>query len=282
MLTVIVWDVQHGNALYIRTPNGQHIVQDLGIGSYGSSNRTFSPLNHLRWNYEVSHLDAVILTHPHRDHLDDIGQFDSFAPHVLVRPSYLTEAEVWAGNQSADRDIIQKYLEINNRFVHPVTPPDPTLSDNNGGVQMQFFFSSACGRSNLNNHSCVTVLSHEGIKIVLPGDNEAPSWQELLSNSAFRAAIGGTDVFLAPHHGRDAGFLSELFDQFRPRLTIVSDGRFSDTSATDRYVAVTRGWTVHTRTGDVERKVVTTRSDGVIRIECGRESTGPFLSVSIA
>lgn len=64
MLTLVLWDVQHGSATYIKTPAGQHIVHGLGIGSYGSGSADFSPLMHLKRSYGVTQLDAVIITHP--------------------------------------------------------------------------------------------------------------------------------------------------------------------------------------------------------------------------
>ena len=79
MLKVVVWDVQHGNATYIRTPNDKHIVIDLGIGSYKSaksSSSVFSPLLHLQDKYGVKQLDNIIIMHPHTDHIDDIFNFD--------------------------------------------------------------------------------------------------------------------------------------------------------------------------------------------------------------
>ncbi len=39
----------------------------------------------------------------------------------------------------------------------------------------------------------------------LPGDNEPPSWEELLAKPDFVEAIRGTDILLAPHHGRPEG-----------------------------------------------------------------------------
>ena len=75
-LKIVVWDVQHGNAIYFRTPGGNDFVIDLGTGSYGSSNRQFSPLLHLKNKWSVKELQGVIITHPHRDHLDDIFNFD--------------------------------------------------------------------------------------------------------------------------------------------------------------------------------------------------------------
>ena len=83
---LIFWDVQHGHAIYIKSPNNRHIVIDLGTGQYSNKNLTFSPLKHLRCNYGVTQLDYVIITHPHLDHIDDILQFDSFNPHILWRP----------------------------------------------------------------------------------------------------------------------------------------------------------------------------------------------------
>ena len=106
----------------------------------------------------------------------------------------------------------------------------------------------------------------------------------MLERQSFKAAISGTDVFLAPHHGRDSGFCSDIFEYFEPKLTIISDGRFGDTSATSRYDKVTSGWKVYRRNGpDEKRKCVTTRSDGDIVIRIGRDSTDnrPFISVHI-
>src|SRR5947209_2477608 len=105
MLTLIFWDVQHGSATYIKTPEGKHLVQDLGMGSYGSGAADFSPLLHLRRRWNLNQLDGVIITHPHRDHLDDILNFDALHPRVLLRPKHLTEEEIWAGNRNADRQI---------------------------------------------------------------------------------------------------------------------------------------------------------------------------------
>lgn len=285
MLTIIVWDVQHGSAAYIETPAFKHIVQDLGTGSYKAGGVAFSPLSHLRNKFGVKQVDEVIVTHPHGDHLDDIANFDLVSPRILSRPRHLTDEEVWAGNKNADRETIKRYLEINKRFTQPVSDEEnPLLPSNNGGTDIKVFVPRSCGRSNLNNHSLVTVISYEACKVILPGDNEMPSWQELLEQKAFREAISGADILLAPHHGRDSGFCSDIFKYFEPKLTVISDGRFADTSATTRYDRVTAGWTVHRRNGqDIQRKCVTTRNDGVIVVRMGRDSANgrPFISITI-
>lgn len=80
VLEIVFWDVQHGS---IRTPNGLNIVQDLGIGSY-SSDEKFSPLLHLKSKYKVEGLDEVIISHPHKDHIQDIINFDRLKPRVVI------------------------------------------------------------------------------------------------------------------------------------------------------------------------------------------------------
>ncbi len=177
MLTITIWDVQHGNAAYIKTLALKHIVQDLGTGSYKAGLVTFSPLLHLRNKYNISQVDEVIITHPHGGHLDDISNFDSVNPRVLLRPKHLTDKEIWAGNKNADEEVIEQYLAINDRYSEPVSDGEnPRLPSNNGGVDIKVFTPCSCGRSNLNNHSIVTVISYETCKIILPGDNEPPSW----------------------------------------------------------------------------------------------------------
>jgi beta-lactamase superfamily II metal-dependent hydrolase len=86
-LTCLFWDVQHGSATYINTPANEHIVIDLGVGSYQQANLQFSPLRYLKYHYGVQQLNGVVITHPHRDHIDDIGNFDELSPRVLCAQS---------------------------------------------------------------------------------------------------------------------------------------------------------------------------------------------------
>lgn len=271
MLRIVVWDVQHGSAAYIKTPNGKNIAVDLGTGSYGYGMREFSPLLHLRDHWGVNQIDAVIVTHPHRDHLDDISQFDLMSPSLLTTPRHLTDQEVYSGNTPESRATIAEYLGIRKRYSTSVVPGstiDPFHPLNNGNVHIVHFIPSGCSRANLNDHSIVMVVSYGGWKVVIPGDNEACSWNELMGNSEFVSAVREADVLFAPHHGRASGFHAPLFRIMNPFLVVVSDGDRVDTSAVSRYSAVSQGWAVYKRRGGSEaRKCLTTRNDGVIVLD---------------
>src|SRR5438270_9584490 len=98
-LLMVFYDVQHRSASYLKTPNNKHIMIDLGTGSIKDSNETFSPLTRLKDYWGVEQLDQVIITHPHRDHIDDIENFDALSPRLLLRPTHLTEEEIRGGNK---------------------------------------------------------------------------------------------------------------------------------------------------------------------------------------
>lgn len=117
----------------------------------------------------------------------------------------------------------------------------------------------------------------------MPGDNEDKSWKELLTHDQFKKAITGTDVFVAPHHGRLSGFSQEIFNYFKPKLTIISDGRVNKTDAADKYRAETAGYRVyHTASREYEdRRVLSTRNDKRIDIQLGNQFKGG-IAVSIA
>lgn len=280
-LEILSWDVAHGDAMYITTPNGMKIVRDLGIGSSDTSNATWSPLSHLKTN-GVEKLDWVIVSHPHKDHIDDIMNFDSLSPRVFSRPKHLSNAEILKDVRQQDRYLFDKYFEINDRYTHPVIRPDPREPSDNGGVKILNFYPNP-DSSNINDHSIVTTISYANSKVLIAGDNESTSWKKLLANNSFVQAIKDTDVFMASHHGRDSGYCAELFEIFEPKLTIVSDGRFGDTSATDRYSAVSKGWLVHHQDGrsSETRYCLTTRNDGFIQVALGRNNNNPFLAVTI-
>ena len=282
MLQLTFWDVQHGLAAWIRTPAGQDIAIDFGVGSYGDSNAQFSPLNYLRSKGIT--LDVAVVTHPHRDHIDDIANLVQHRGVVLLRPEHLAERDVYSGNRTADQNVLKEYFHVSSHLPNAIRDwPKAFVTDNNGGVDFNFAIPTDTPKTNLNNHSIVTVVSYAGSKVLIPGDNEPPSWNEILTEKSFLSAIRGTDILVAPHHGRDSGFSDALFSHISPRLTVISDGRFCDTSATGRYGKQTSGWKVHSRSGgDVTRKCVTTRSDGVVVVKLGKNQSGvPFIDVTI-
>jgi len=280
VLEITIWDVNHGSAAYIKTPNNRHVVVDLG-----DNGKDFSPLLTLLTR-GVKQIDAVVITHPHADHMDDIFNLDLLNPQVLWRPRHLSEADIKQGNRLVDVLLVKKYLEIDKRFNQPVPPiNDVTVPVSFGGAGFQVFSPRRCETSNINNHSLVIIVSYALSKIVIPGDNEAPSWKELLSDPMFVAAVKGADILLASHHGREAGYCGELFEAMgKPKLVVVSDGRFGDTSATSRYSSQATGWAVFDSAGTEDnRKCLTTRSDGHITIKFGWNgndpSQGPYLNV---
>ena len=263
-LRFITWNVQHGSAAFISTPNNKSIAIDLGAGD-------FSPLEHIKKS-GLAQLDEVIVTHPHLDHIHDILNFDILSPRSLATPGHLTENEIWAGNQKASSEVrsrIAKYCEIKKRFTGQLQPGDnPEKPANNGGATIERFQPRQCPTTNVNNHSVVTIISYGSVKILSPGDNEACSWEELLKLTSFKQAIADTNILVAAHHGRESGFYKDLFDYFTPLITIVSDGRAQDTNASSRYSAVSKGWDVKKRSGAREKRYcLTTRSDGHIEID---------------
>ena len=110
MMKLVIWDVQHGSAAYLKTPSDKHIVVDLGAGNYSESDEAFSPLLYLMDNYGIKQLDQVIITHPHTDHIDDIMNFDALSPRVLSRPNHLTEETVRNANPGKDKQKLDKYF----------------------------------------------------------------------------------------------------------------------------------------------------------------------------
>ena len=282
-LRIIVHDVGHGQAVHAFMPSGHVVVIDLGRSI------KFSPLEGLA--SQTSTIDSLVVTHPHGDHIHEILALgvQGLSVRQFWRPSWLTEAEIRNANQTVYDGHVNRYIAMSAHYTTPI-PSNEVIGnpDVSGGVRITCHASVNCGRSNINNHSWVVVFEYLGVKVVIPGDNESPSWQELIKNPAFLNAAKAPDVFLASHHGRLSGYYSDLFANTegidKPRLCAVSDGQVQDTDAAGRYSYHARGWDVRSRRNGrvAQRFCVTTRTDGHIEIEVGQNAQGTFLSVTTA
>lgn len=274
-LFIRIWDVQHGSAAYVRTPEGRHIAIDLGVGDFtgndahrAGGDESFSPLKFLRAN-GVQQLDRVVITHPHTDHVDDIFEFDNMSPKTLLFAKHLTDDEVLNGNQRRERHILNEYLKITHRYDKPVT---------GGSVEAErptFDFASfhpvGCAASNLNNQSIVVFLTYAGSTICIPGDPEGAAWRELLKQPRFIDYLKQTDILVASHHGRESGYCEDIFEHLKPKLVIISDGQSGTTCVREKYYQKASGWEVgsHSSAELTTRYCLTTRRDGSINIEFG-------------
>ena len=156
----------------------------------------FSPLRFLHQTHGVHQLAAAIISHPHRDHIDDIGNLGLVAPRALLRPR-LTEAEVRGDNRQPNAaPKVDAYLRWDAHYSGTFGPGESPLSSRDDGAHFESFLPTRCPAENLNNRSVVSVVSYAGGKLLLCGDNEPASWLELLAQPRFRQAIAGTDVLL--------------------------------------------------------------------------------------
>lgn len=273
-LKIISWDVQHGNAIFIKGPNNENIVIDLGKGSFSTFGKQFSPLRHLRKKYKIKTLHCTIITHPHKDHIEDIHALNHFNIQNLITSQHIPRIRIGQNVLSQDKVIFKAYIDtLRYSFL-------PSREIDLGDLKIKVFSPTKCSMDNLNNHSLCIVVRYHNLKFVIPGDNEPESLQELMKNSTFRNKVANADVLWAPHHGRLSGFDSKFVDKVNPKLTIISDARDKGTSASKKYSNLSRGKTVTQKDGIViKRKVVTTRKDGAIKIVASKsffQSTAVF------
>lgn len=282
MSTAFFCDVQHGHATIVISPNNRVFVVDLGQGSYSSGGK-FSPLVSL-YNCGYQRIDHLIISHPHLDHIDDILNLRLFDVRVMTRPGHLTRTDIMKGIRDDDLPKYEYYWQLDQHFRGAIHPEDdPTQAANFGGLRVQTFGPSTCARSNINNHSIVTVFEEAAVKVVVPGDNEACSFTELLARPDFCQAVANADVLLAPHHGRKAGACAEFLKLVNPKLCVISDGRAKETNAVSEYSRIARGAFVKRRSGGTGlRRCLSTRRDGTIRVNFGQGPAGPCLEVEIA
>ncbi|KRB55492.1 ComEC/Rec2 family competence protein [Flavobacterium sp. Root186] len=280
-LKVRVWDVKHGNAIFVRTPNNKNLVYDLGRGDYSENSEDRSPLETLYDHYKIRDIHYLVITHPHRDHIDDILNLDKFNLVSLHRPVSLDKKAILQGISERDRPKFNKFFELDESFTEDATD-STTISnpDNYGGVKINVFQTEELN-DNLNNISIFSVLQYEGLKIIIPGDNEYESLELLMERSDFRDAVKNADILIAPHHGRESAYHTEFLKLVNPRVTIISDGSLCDTSANAKYSSMSRGWRVHQKGQKVKRNLLTTNSDGEIYIDFGRNQEGKYLQIEI-
>lgn len=219
LLRITSVDVGQGESTLIQLPKGSTMLID-GGGFYDNSfdvgEMVVAPL---LWKKKIKHIDYLVLSHPHPDHLNGL---------VFIVNNFKVK-EVWTNGEGVntkpfeefERTIEEKRIKklIINRdhpdrkvngvlieFLHPSNPPWYDVAKNY--------------HSRINNHSLVIRLTYQDISMLLTGDIHQEAERELIST----ASNLKTTILKVPHHGSSTSSSLNFIKQVQPRIALLSLG----------------------------------------------------------
>lgn len=256
-------DIGLGTSILIETSE-INIIFDCGIDSE-TKNNAFKELCDNTLHY-------LILTHPHKDHIESLISAYYKKPEQITKNNNIKKSliddQINNAKTDYDRSIFRKYKEISEEYIHTV-PESKSYSNpiNNGNIILKHFIPSKQTSEELNDYSIATYVSYKEHSILLMGDNTSKNIEELMEDEDFKSKIENIDVLLAPHHGRKSGYVPEFVEYLNPTITIISDKpEDNDESAQNSYQYYSNGMYI-TKNGKKDfRQTLTTRNDGDITL----------------
>lgn len=215
-MQVTFFDVGDGLCALIRTPSGRTLMFDCGTSSWRDPSSVGSKLiaPYLQ-SQGVSSIDALILSHPHSDHLSGIPGLLRTEPARLVmdageeQPS--AEYRVFL---RAVRTCHAHYRKL--RCGQTIDMGDGVIARVVGPVS-----GSAC--SDTNDESLVLKVSFGRVGVLLEGDAGAEAEDEMIASGARL----GAQVLQVGHHGSARSTSPEWLSAVRPNVAVISCSRHS-------------------------------------------------------
>ncbi|MBI2096876.1 MAG: MBL fold metallo-hydrolase [Candidatus Sungbacteria bacterium] len=208
-LSLNVFDVGQGDALFLETPDHYQILIDGGPGD--DIGRKLGGVMAF-WDREI---DLVILTHPHADHVG--GLVD-----VLKRYRVGAVIESNANYSTAEYGEWNRLKGEKNIFSHTATAGMRVEVGRYTTLEILSPFESAGGRTLANVHDAsVAARVHFGrTNFLLMGDAENKIEREL----SRRGALAHTDVLKVGHHGSRTSSSEGFLRQTTPQVALISVG----------------------------------------------------------
>jgi len=204
-----VLDVGQGDAIYIKTPEGLKILID------GGPDYEVDRYLDKEFFLNQCHLDVLILTHPHQDHIKGLNRMVSRCSIDLViqfEVDYdLFEYEIWKDGLKGIKDLSAKsgqVIDLDGHTQLVVVWPDP-------------FFNQI---DNINNTSVSILLDWGNFEALFLGDLEKKASSKINKDLILKYLDGPLDFYKVPHHGSIDSNNPELYDFLKPEICAVSVG----------------------------------------------------------
>ena len=215
----VIFNVGGALSTYVEI-NDKSLLVDLGKSdSFNPVDDFLLPLykrrNAIKSKYESLkyHIDQLIISHPHSDHISAIIGFEKyFHPELLTCPndnhgqgiSYKINWDLIDDNENIDalrkmltkRDPPLKFSIEDRGSIHYIPPKQV---ENNSELNNE----SYC-----NNISIAVYVNINGSKVLIPGDLQKLGMKYLINTDTnfYNKIREGVDVLITPHHGLRSSF----------------------------------------------------------------------------
>lgn len=204
-LTVAFLDVGQGDAIFIETPSGNQILID-----GGPNKKVLSELSMVMPFYDRS-IDAVILTHPHQDHIGGVIE-------VLKRYDIYFTLDSGSSYESAE---YKEWENLISRGARGLTVSRGTKIKIGENIWLEFLLpeeNKKCGDDDIHDCMVVSKLTYGNVCFMFTGDMERNLEFKILSDDI------DCEVLKIGHHGSKTSTSDAFLSAVSPDIAIIQSG----------------------------------------------------------
>jgi beta-lactamase superfamily II metal-dependent hydrolase len=217
-----IWDVRHGACAMIQHING-NIVSPLAMIDSGCTDE-WCPSDHITNVLGRNRVDYLFITNADQDHMSDLDglweagiEVGGVYRNTSYTSSQYRQMKLAGGPLTNDAERYAMMCDWTHNGTYPA------FNAVMGGIIEHRFWPDYSRHRDTNNLSMAVFFEYAGFKILFPGDLEEAGWRDLLAQPAFCQHLASTTILVASHHGRENGYVEDVFRHCRPQAVVMSD-----------------------------------------------------------